>query len=142
MRRFTQGLRGIGRSLRIWRTVVQLVLLLWLDGSGWTYRGGMTAERREARQHRREVGRQRLGHLDALTRHRVVEPEGGGVEERSFDRQRRTLTAVGRVAASVVQTVSKSAPSCTPSATPIAAATPIAGAPRMIIVLMALATSK
>ena len=53
MRRFTQGLRGVGRSLRIWRTVLQLVLLLWLDGAGWTYRGGLTPERREARQRRR-----------------------------------------------------------------------------------------
>ena len=52
------------------------------------------------------------------------------------------FTAVGRVAASVLQTVSKSAPSCTPKATPIAAATPIAGAPRITMVLMASATSR
>ena len=53
MGRLKQGLRGIGRSLRIWRTVLQLVVLLWLDGAGWTYRGGFTPERREARQRRR-----------------------------------------------------------------------------------------
>ena len=52
------------------------------------------------------------------------------------------FTAVGRVAASVLQTVSKSAPSCTPNATPIAAATPMAGAPRITMVLMASATSR
>jgi predicted unusual protein kinase regulating ubiquinone biosynthesis (AarF/ABC1/UbiB family) len=50
MARLLQGLRGLARSLRIWRTVLQLVLLLWWDGAAWTYRGGATPERREARQ--------------------------------------------------------------------------------------------
>ena len=53
MGRLLQGLRGLGRSLRIWRTVVQLLLLLWWDGAAWSYRGGPTPERREARQRRR-----------------------------------------------------------------------------------------
>ncbi|MEY2645341.1 MAG: hypothetical protein RLZZ611_1990 [Cyanobacteriota bacterium] len=53
MHRFTQALRALGRSLRIWRTVLQLVLLLWWDGSAWSYRAGISPERREARQRRR-----------------------------------------------------------------------------------------
>jgi hypothetical protein len=60
------------------------------------------------------------------------------------------LTAVGRVAAISVQIFCSSTASWgvafallrfTPSAMPIAAATPIAGAPRITIVRMALATS-
>ena len=53
MERLMQALRALGRSLRIWRTVLQLLLLLWWDGSAWTYRGGLSPERREARQRRR-----------------------------------------------------------------------------------------
>jgi predicted unusual protein kinase regulating ubiquinone biosynthesis (AarF/ABC1/UbiB family) len=53
MRRLTQSLRGLGRSLSIWRTVLQLVLLLWWDGAAWTYRGGASPERRQSRQRRR-----------------------------------------------------------------------------------------
>ena len=60
------------------------------------------------------------------------------------------LTAVGRVAAIRSQSRWNSVANCLvpvavlrfmPSARPIAAATPIAGAPRITIVLMALATS-
>ncbi len=60
------------------------------------------------------------------------------------------LTAVGRVAARVEVIVSKSALSCSlvsafdlrmPNATPIAAATPIAGAPRTTMTRIASATS-
>src|SRR4051812_14205878 len=59
----------------------------------------------------------------------------------------KRLTAVGRVRVSVSQMVSTCASRsaslacCTPIATPIAAATPIAGAPRMIMSLIAVATS-
>ena len=58
------------------------------------------------------------------------------------------LTAVGRVAASVAQmtstwpSTSASSAFNTPIATPIAAATPIAGAPRMIMSRIAVATSR
>ena len=48
-----QGLRSAGRVLRIWSAVLQLLLWLWLDGKGWSYPGGATAERRAARQRRR-----------------------------------------------------------------------------------------
>ena len=48
-----QNLQGLGRSLRIWSTVLQLVLLLWWDGAAWTYRAGASVERRQARQRRR-----------------------------------------------------------------------------------------
>ncbi len=47
------GLRGVGRSLRIWRSVLQLLLGLWWDSAKWTYPGGVTPERRERRQRRR-----------------------------------------------------------------------------------------
>lgn len=53
MHRLSQGWRALGRSLRIWRTVLLLLLLLWWDSSAWTYRGGVSPERREARQRRR-----------------------------------------------------------------------------------------
>jgi predicted unusual protein kinase regulating ubiquinone biosynthesis (AarF/ABC1/UbiB family) len=48
-----QGLRSAGRVLRIWSAVLQFLLWLWLDGKGWSYPGGATAERRAARQRRR-----------------------------------------------------------------------------------------
>ena len=60
----------------------------------------------------------------------------------------KRLTAVGRVAASVAQMVSNSASSregsacSTPIATPMAAATPMAGAPRITIERIASATSR
>ena len=41
---------GLFRALRIWRAVLTLVLLLWWDGQPWTYRGGVTLERRAHRQ--------------------------------------------------------------------------------------------
>ena len=41
---------GLLRALRIWRAVLTLLALLWWDGQAWTYRGGMTAERRAQRQ--------------------------------------------------------------------------------------------
>jgi predicted unusual protein kinase regulating ubiquinone biosynthesis (AarF/ABC1/UbiB family) len=47
-----RGLRSTPRVLRIWWTVLQLLWSLWLEGQGWSYRGGMTPERRAARQRR------------------------------------------------------------------------------------------
>jgi predicted unusual protein kinase regulating ubiquinone biosynthesis (AarF/ABC1/UbiB family) len=47
-----RGLRSTPRVLRIWWTVLQLLWSLWLEGKGWSYRGGMTPERRAARQRR------------------------------------------------------------------------------------------
>ena len=44
---------GLLRALRIWRAVLTLLALLWWDGQAWTYRGGMTAERRAQRQRHR-----------------------------------------------------------------------------------------
>ena len=44
---------GLLRVLRIWRAVLTLLLLLWWDGQSWTYRGGVTAERRARRQQQR-----------------------------------------------------------------------------------------
>ena len=44
---------GLLRALRIWRAVLTLLLLLWWDGQSWTYRGGVTAERRAHRQQQR-----------------------------------------------------------------------------------------
>ena len=41
---------GLLRALRIWRAVLTLLALLWWDGQAWTYRGGITAERRAQRQ--------------------------------------------------------------------------------------------
>ena len=46
---FRRGLRG----LRIWRSVITLLALLWWDGQTWTYRGGPTPERRAQRQSQR-----------------------------------------------------------------------------------------
>jgi len=47
------GLRGLRRSLRIWRAVLQLLLGLWWDAASWTYPGGVNDDRRAARQRRR-----------------------------------------------------------------------------------------
>ena len=44
---------GLLRALRIWRAVLTLLLLLWWDSQSWTYRGGVTAERRARRQQQR-----------------------------------------------------------------------------------------
>ena len=41
------------RALRIWRAVLTLLFLLWWDGQSWSYRGGVTAERRAERQQKR-----------------------------------------------------------------------------------------
>ena len=41
---------GLLRALRIWRSVLTLLLLLWWDGQSWTYRGGVDPERRARRQ--------------------------------------------------------------------------------------------
>ena len=53
MRGLLHGLRGLGRSLRIWRAVLQLLLGLWWDAASWTYPGGVNNDRRAARQRRR-----------------------------------------------------------------------------------------
>jgi predicted unusual protein kinase regulating ubiquinone biosynthesis (AarF/ABC1/UbiB family) len=47
------GIAWLGRPLRIWRLVLQLLVGLWWDARRWTYRGGWTAERAAARQRRR-----------------------------------------------------------------------------------------
>ncbi len=44
-----RGLRG----LRIWHSVLSLIVFLWWDSSLWTYPGGCTPERRQSRQKRR-----------------------------------------------------------------------------------------
>ncbi|QEY33510.1 AarF/ABC1/UbiB kinase family protein [Synechococcus sp. RSCCF101] len=44
---------GLRRSLRIWRSVLILFVVLWWDGRPWTYPGGITEERRLRRQQRR-----------------------------------------------------------------------------------------
>ena len=41
------------RGLRIWRAVLTLLALLWWDSQSWTYRGGITSDRRAARQQAR-----------------------------------------------------------------------------------------
>ena len=46
-------LRRTRRALRIWRTVLTLIALLWWDGQAWTYRGGLSSERRQERQRQR-----------------------------------------------------------------------------------------
>ena len=46
-------LRRTRRALRIWRTVLTLIALLWWDGQTWTYRGGVSPERRQERQRQR-----------------------------------------------------------------------------------------
>ena len=43
----------LGRSLRIWRLALQLLVGLWWDGRPWTYPGGFTPARQAARQRRR-----------------------------------------------------------------------------------------
>ena len=48
-----QPLRRGCRGLQIWRVVLTLFALLWWDGRRWTYPGGFTLERVEARQRRR-----------------------------------------------------------------------------------------
>jgi predicted unusual protein kinase regulating ubiquinone biosynthesis (AarF/ABC1/UbiB family) len=53
MRGLLYGLRGLRRSLRIWRAVLQLLLGLWWDAASWTYPGGVNDDRRAARQRRR-----------------------------------------------------------------------------------------
>jgi predicted unusual protein kinase regulating ubiquinone biosynthesis (AarF/ABC1/UbiB family) len=53
MRGLLHGLRGLRRSLRIWRAVLQLLLGLWWDAASWTYPGGVNDDRRAARQRRR-----------------------------------------------------------------------------------------
>ena len=44
--------RGL-RALRIWRSVLVLLVLLWWDSRSWSYPGGMTPERRQTRQQQR-----------------------------------------------------------------------------------------
>ena len=44
---------GLLRALRIWRSVITLLLLLWWDAQSWTYPGGATAELRAQRQRQR-----------------------------------------------------------------------------------------
>ena len=44
---------GLLRALRIWRSVLTLLLLLWWDAQSWTYPGGANAELREQRQRQR-----------------------------------------------------------------------------------------
>ena len=44
---------GLLRALRIWRSVLTLLLLLWWDAQSWTYPGGATAELRAQRQRQR-----------------------------------------------------------------------------------------
>ena len=44
--------RGL-RALRIWRSVLVLLVLLWWDSRSWSYPGGMTPERRQTRQQHR-----------------------------------------------------------------------------------------
>ena len=53
VQRLRSPLRRALRGLRIWRSVLTLMVLLWWDGCAWTYRGGCTEERRAARQQRR-----------------------------------------------------------------------------------------
>lgn len=50
VQRLRSPLRRALRGLRIWRSVLTLMVLLWWDGRAWTYRGGCTEERRAARQ--------------------------------------------------------------------------------------------
>src|SRR5581483_8674583 len=72
----------------------------------------------------------------------LAAPCSEAIKDRIRSMPQNRFTAVGRVAARVLQTVSKSSPAWTPRATPIAAATPIAGAPRITMVLIASATSR
>ena len=44
---------GLLRALRIWRSVLTLLLLLWWDAQAWTYGGQATAELRAERQRQR-----------------------------------------------------------------------------------------
>ena len=44
---------GLLRALRIWRSVLTLLLLLWWDAQSWTYPGGANAELRQQRQRQR-----------------------------------------------------------------------------------------
>ena len=53
VQRLRSPLRRALRGLRIWRSVLTLMVLLWWDGRAWTYRGACTEERRAARQQRR-----------------------------------------------------------------------------------------
>ncbi|MGC6482390.1 MAG: ABC1 kinase family protein [Synechococcus sp.] len=51
--RLRAPLRGTWRALRIWRSVLVLIVALWWDARPWTYPRGWTPERRAARQQRR-----------------------------------------------------------------------------------------
>ena len=44
---------GLLRALRIWRSVLTLLLLLWWDAQSWTYPGGANSELRQQRQRQR-----------------------------------------------------------------------------------------
>ena len=44
---------GLLRALRIWRSVLTLLLLLWWDAQAWTYGGKVCAELRADRQRQR-----------------------------------------------------------------------------------------
>ena len=44
---------GLLRALRIWRSVLTLLLLLWWDAQSWSYPGGVNAELRAQRQRQR-----------------------------------------------------------------------------------------
>ena len=44
---------GLLRALRIWRSVLTLLLLLWWDAQSWTYPGGTNSELRQQRQRQR-----------------------------------------------------------------------------------------
>ena len=44
---------GLLRALRIWRSVLTLLLLLWWDAQSWSYPGGANAELRAQRQRQR-----------------------------------------------------------------------------------------
>ena len=51
--RLRAPLRGAWRALRIWRSVLTLIVFLWWDARLWTYPGGCTPERRATRQQSR-----------------------------------------------------------------------------------------
>ena len=40
----------LGRALRIWKTLLILLLFLWFDSRKWTYLKGYNVKRRERRQ--------------------------------------------------------------------------------------------
>ena len=51
--RFLPLLMRFLRALRIWRTILGLVVLLWWDGCSWSYLKGCTEARRASRQRQR-----------------------------------------------------------------------------------------